>query len=176
MPSLHTVLAWALALLGLASCGASKALLMVTDETQDGRVELTYRGEQIKENLIREVRFDAAGDTIAITQLMKGVLHGELTSFHPSGTRKESVNYANGVQDGLFRAFDTEGTVVFEGLLKEGKKQGAWNTWYDATQMRQQCHYKNDVLSGKCTYWLIDGNLQREETYSDGKLVASQDH
>jgi len=164
------------ALLGLASCGSSKALLTVTNETADGKVELTYQGDSVAQNLIQEIRFDGLGDTLAITQILKGVLHGEVVSFHPSGARKESVTYSNGVQSGPYRAFDTEGTLVFEGFLKEGKKHGAWATWYDATQMRQQCHYENDVLSGKCTYYFIDGNLQREETYSDGKLVASQDH
>lgn len=164
------------ALLGLASCGASKALRTVTNETPNGKVELTYQGDSTAENLVREVRFDAVGDTVSITSLLKGVLHGEVIAFHPSGSRKESVSYINGLQSGSYRAFDTEGTMVFEGFLKEGKKQGAWATWYDATQMRQQCHYENDVLSGKCTYWYIDGHLQREETYSDGKLVASQNH
>ncbi|MCF8257373.1 MAG: hypothetical protein K9J06_07455 [Flavobacteriales bacterium] len=166
----------ALTLFGLAACSTPKGLLTVESDSVDGKVELTYKGEQSADNLVREVRFDAAGDTTAITHLLKGLLHGELVTFHPLGTRKESVVYVNGIQDGAYRAYDTEGAVVFEGYLKGGKKQGQWTTWYDATQKRQQCQYDNDVMSGKCTYWYIDGNIQREETYSLGKLVASQDY
>lgn len=159
-----------------AACGASKKLVTVVTETSEGNSEHTYQGTADARNLVSEVRLSVTGDTLSITHVLKGVLHGELVTFHPNGQRRESVTYDKGVQDGPYRAFDTEGTIVFEGLLRGGKKEGVWSTWYDATQMRQQCHYENDILSGKCTYWYIDGNLQREETYSAGRLVASQDH
>ncbi len=150
--------------------------MTVTEETDGGRAELTYLGEVQVDKLQREVRFSPTGDTLSITSLQKGVLHGELVMFHPNGQRKESVVYLNGVQDGPYKAFDTEGALVFEGTLREGRKEGIWSTWYDATQKRQECLFENDVLTGRCTYWFIDGSIQREETYRDGKLIASQDH
>lgn len=163
-------------LLALAGCSASKKAVTVTEEIDGGRAEFTYTGEVRAEKLQREVRFSSSSDTVSITSLQKGALHGELVMFHPNGQRKESVVYLNGIQYGPYKAYDTEGTLVFEGTLREGRKEGVWVTWYDATQKRQECLYENDVLTGKCTYWYIDGSLQREDTYRDGKLIASQEH
>jgi len=163
-------------LLLAGGCRSSQSLLTVVNESVEGNTELTYANEVKPEKLVQEVRLNAGGDTLSITSLKAGVLHGELVMFHPNGNRKEDVTYKDGKQDGPYHAYDTEGFVIFEGLLKEGLKQGVWTSWYDHTQMRQQCHYENDILAGKCTYWFIDGNIQREETYSDGKLIASEDH
>lgn len=148
----------------------------MSEQTPEGSAELTYLKEALPGNLQREVRLSPTGDTLGITPLSNGMIHGEWVTFHPNGLRKESVVYVNGIPNGPYRAYDTEGTLVFEGEFRSGRKHGDWVTWYDATQMRQQCRYENDVLSGRCTYWYIDGHLQREETYRDGKLIASQDH
>lgn len=148
----------------------------MVEEHADGNRKLTYAGRVEPSQLVSELRLNPNGDTVSITPLLNGVPHGELVMFHPNGKRKESVTYVNGKQDGWFSAHDTDGTVVFEGKMTDGLKQGLWTHWYDEVQMSQQCIYENDVLSGKCTYWYIDGNLKREETYSDGKLVAGKDH
>lgn len=160
----------------VASCGASKQVVTVLEEDASGSSVLTYAEKVQYENLLGEVRLASNGDTLSITPLLNGMLHGEMVSFHSNGLRKESVTFGNGQQTGPFKAYDLEGVLVFEGPLKDGKKHGLWNYWYDETQLKQQCHYENDVLAGKCIYWYIDGNLKREETYSAGKLVASQDH
>jgi antitoxin component YwqK of YwqJK toxin-antitoxin module len=159
----------------LGSCGSSKELVTVLVEDPKGNTELIYMGSAEPANMVREVRYDAEGDSLAVTSLAEGVLHGEVMSFHPNGKRKEVTTYKEGKQTGAFKVYDLEGTLVFEGELNDGKKQGLWSYWYDETQMKQQCQYVNDVLSGKCTYWYIDGTVKREETYQDGKLVASKD-
>jgi antitoxin component YwqK of YwqJK toxin-antitoxin module len=159
-----------------AACGASKLIVSVTEQDATGTSVLSYAEQVQNDKLTGEVRLTPNGDTISITPLLNGVLHGEVVSFHPNGLRKESVTFADGKATGPFKAYDLEGVLVFEGILKDGRKHGLWKYWYDETQVKQQCQYQNDVLTGKCTYWYIDGNLQREETYSDGKLVASQEH
>lgn len=160
----------------MSACATSGKLLTVTVEKEGGRTELTYMKTAEPANLTREVRFSDDGDTISLTSLMKGVLHGEMITYHENGQRKELATYTDGSLTGPFKAYDNEGTVVFEGNLTDGKKSGTWVTWYDDTQKRQECQYENDALSGRCTYWFIDGHLQREETYSDGKLISSQNH
>jgi len=174
--SLTLPLFLALATLMVSACGGSKELVTVVVEDPKGNTELVYTGSAEPTNMVREVRFNPMGDSLAVTPLQDGVLHGEVLTFHPNGKRKELITYSEGKQNGRFVAYDLEGVVAFEGTLQDGKKHGLWSYWYDETQMKQQCAYENDVLTGKCSYWYIDGNLKREETYSAGKLVASQDH
>jgi antitoxin component YwqK of YwqJK toxin-antitoxin module len=160
----------------ICGCGTSKEVITISTETASGRAERSYMASESPANLLSEVLLNAEGDTMSLSSVRKGVLHGEMISFHPNGMRKELVTYVDGEPTGPFLAYGNDGVPVFEGMLVNGKKHGTWAMWYDETQKRQECQYVNDVLSGKCTYWYIDGNLQREETYSDGKLIASTDH
>jgi len=159
----------------ISSCGGSKDLVTVVLEDSKGNTELIYTGSAVPTNMVREVRFNPHGDSLSVTPLQEGVLHGDVITFHPNGKRKELVTYAEGKQNGRFIAYDLEGVIAFDGTLKDGKKHGLWSYWYDETQMKQQCPFENDILTGKCSFWYIDGNLKREETYSAGKLIASQD-
>lgn len=177
MPSFHKqfpVITVCAILLG--ACGTSKEIITVSSDTGNGRAERSYIASESPSNLVREVLINTEGDTISVSSVNKGMLHGEIIAYHPNGVRKELVTYTNGSLTGPFVAYGNDGVAVFEGMLLNGSKQGMWVMWYDETQKRQECQYVNDVLSGKCTYWFIDGNLQREETYSDGKLIASMDH
>jgi antitoxin component YwqK of YwqJK toxin-antitoxin module len=160
----------------MMGCGASKEIITVSSENANGRAQRTYLAAEAPANLLNEVLLNAEGDTMSVSSVSKGTLHGEQISFHPNGMRKELVTYVNGELTGPFLVYGNDGVLVFEGMLVSGKKHGTWSMWYDETQKRQECQYVNDLLSGKCTYWYIDGNLQREETYSDGRLIASTDH
>jgi len=173
-PKLFPVIAVFAILLG--GCGASKEIVTVSSETESGRAERSYLASESPSNLVREVILNADGDTVSVASVSKRVLHGEMLSYHPNGVRKELYTYTDGELTGPFVSYGNDGVVVVEGMLLNGRKHGTWSVWYDETQKRQECQYVDDVLSGKCTYWFIDGNLQREETYSDGKLIASTDH
>ncbi|MCF8463742.1 MAG: hypothetical protein K9G41_02810 [Flavobacteriales bacterium] len=160
-------------LISTSSC--SKKLMTVLVEDPNGNVELIYAGSQMPVNLVKEIRFYPNQDTLSVTHMKKGAVHGEVTTYFPKNLLKEISTFDNGTQNGPFKKFDKEGVLVFEGQLSNGKKDGVWTTWYDEVQMEEQRTYQNDVAEGKWTYWYIDGNLKREEIYKVGKLIEGKD-
>lgn len=159
----------------LAGCASNKKLLTVLVENKAGNVELIYAKTQSPENLVKEVRYYPNGDTLSVTPMLKGAVHGVVTAYHKNNKLKEEVTFVQGKQNGLFRRFDADGVIVFEGTLVDGKKSGVWTTWYDDVQMEEQRSYADDMPNGKWTYWYIDGSVKREEVYEAGKLIAEQD-
>lgn len=160
----------------LSACGSGKKVVSVIVEDKSGNTELIYTKVQAPENLVKEIRYYANGDTLSITPMLKGAVHGTVSRYWKGNKLKERITFANGVQSGSFERFDNNGTLVFEGELENGLKTGIWTTWYDDVQMQEQRVYANDVPNGKWTYWYIDGSLKREEVYKDGKLIEEKNY
>jgi antitoxin component YwqK of YwqJK toxin-antitoxin module len=158
----------------LSSCSGGK-LITVLVEDKTGNTELVYKKSQGPENLVKEVKYYPNGDTLSITPMDKGAVHGIVSRFHEGNRLKEQISFKDGTQDGLFRRYDKEGVLVFEGELKNGLKTGVWTTWYDDFQKQEERIYVDDLASGKWTYWYIDGSLKREELYKNGKLLEEKD-
>lgn len=176
-PSLNSIIRTlsfsALLVLAISSC--NKSLMTVLVEDPNGNVELIYAGVQSPENLVKEIRYFPNGDTLMITPMKKGAVHGAVTSFHKDNLRKEEVTFEKGKQNGSYKRFDTDGILVFEGIMVDGMKHGTWTTWYDDVQIAEQRSYVNDQPNGKWTYWYIDGHVRREEVYDLGKLIDKTD-
>jgi antitoxin component YwqK of YwqJK toxin-antitoxin module len=160
-----------LSIVALVACSGSKNLISILVENPKGNVELIYAGLQSPENLVKEIRFLANGDTLSVTPMLKGAVHGIVTYYFPNNVLKEQTPFQNGTQTGMFKRYDTNGVLVFEGKLENGLKEGVWTTWYDEVQMEEQRNYVKDEAEGKWTYWYIDGNRKREEVYKLGKLI-----
>lgn len=149
--------------------------MSVLVEDPNGNVELTYQGKESTENLVKEVRFYPNGDTLSVTPMKNSVVHGVLSNYHAGNVIKDRTNFVQGKANGLYRQYDTNGQVVFEGMLKDGLKEGEWLTWYDESQLQEKRSYSNDLPDGKWSYWYIDGTLKREEVYEFGKLIEAKD-
>lgn len=163
-------------LLVLSACGSSKKLVSVLVEDQRGNTELVYTRSESPENLVREVRFYPSGDTLTVTPMQKGKVHGVVSRYLDGNILVEEVTFKEGMQDGIFRKYDKNGVLVFEGELMNGQKTGTWTTWYDEVQVEEKRSYLNDEPNGKWTYWYIDGSLKREEVYENGKLIESTNY
>lgn len=163
-----------LVLVGLSACSGSKQLTSVLVENANGNVELIYAGNQSPENLVKEIRFSASGDTLSVTPMKEGAVHGVITRYFPENRLKERVSFQDGVQSGVYQRYDNQGVLVFEGRLENGLKEGTWTTWYDEVQKEEERNYTKDEANGKWTYWYIDGNLKREEVYKLGKLIEEK--
>jgi len=158
----------------VASCSSGK-LITVSKPQENASSELIYRRKERPENLVMEIRYYPNGDTLSVTPLQRGTVHGTVRSFFPNNVIKEEVEFVNGEQHGGFRRYDNEGTLILEGELVNGKKTGTWTTWYDEVQKLEQRTYIDDRPDGKWTYWYIDGSLKREETYRNGALIEAKD-
>lgn len=162
--------------IGFASCGASKKLVSVLVEDQNGNTELVYARSEAPENLVKEVRFFPNGDTLTVTPMLNGKVDGVVLRYLEGNILVEEVTFKEGVQDGRFKRYDKDGILVFEGELTNGQKTGIWTTWYDDVQAQEKRSYSNDEPDGKWTYWYIDGSLKREEVFENGKLIESTEY
>lgn len=150
-------------------------MVSVFVEDPNGNVELVYAGKELAENLVKEIRFYPNGDTLSVTPMKKGAVHGIVAFFYPENKPKEQTTFVNGVSQGVFKRFDKDGVLVLEGNLNKGEKHGVWTTWYDEVQQQEERTYLNGKPDGKWTYWYIDGELKREETYKLGKIIEEKD-
>ena len=157
-----------------AGCSGGK-LITVLVEDIEGNTELIYKKHHAPENLVKEIKFYANGDTLSVTEMHKGAVHGLVSRYYKNNLLKEQVTFQDGKQNGIFERYDKDGILVFEGELKDGLKSGVWTTWYDDVQKQEERNYINDLPSGKWTYWYIDGSLKREEVYENGKLLEGKD-
>lgn len=158
-----------------SSCSASKKLTSILIENSNGNVELIYAGNQLPNNLVKEIKFFPNGDTLSVTPMLKGAVNGVVSFYSSDNKLKEQTTFENGVQNGVFKRFDLEGVLVLEGKLKAGKKVGVWTTWYDEVQKQEEKQYVDNLEDGKWTYWFIDGSVKREEVYKLGKLIEEKD-
>lgn len=152
----------------------SPKLQTVLLEDENGNTELIYAGNPSTENLVKEIKYFANGDTLSITPMLKGAVDGEVKKFNSDNQPSEIFTFKKGVQNGTYKRFDKEGFLIFEGELENGLKTGVWTTWYDDVQVQEQRSYSNDVANGKWTYYYIDGSVKREEVYKNGKLIEEK--
>lgn len=160
----------------VSACSSGKKIVSVLVESKNGNTELFYVKSQAPENLVKEVKYYPNGDTLSETPMKDGAVHGIVSRYYRENKLKEQITFAKGLQSGVFRRFDNNGVLVFEGELTNGQKTGTWTTWYDEIQIEEQRKYVNDLPNGKWSYFYIDGSLKREEIYEGGKLIEEKDY
>ena len=111
-----------------------------------------------------------------VTPLKEGRVDGVVAYFHSSGHPKESVTFRNGIQNGPYKSYDSQGIMVFEGMMENGLKQGKWTSWYDEVQKSEERNYLNDELHGEWTFYFIDGSVKRVEVYENGQLTDQTEY
>jgi antitoxin component YwqK of YwqJK toxin-antitoxin module len=62
------------------------------------------------------------------------------------------------------------GKKEMEGEFLNGKKDGAWTSWFENGMKQSEGFFKNDMRNGKATVWRESGFKFYEGTYSLGKL------
>ncbi|MDR0437601.1 MAG: hypothetical protein LBH22_04780 [Bacteroidales bacterium] len=96
-----------------------------------------------------------------------GEYDGEWTWYHPNGQLHIIQTYMNGLADGRFSEFSSNGEPIAEGDYIEGERHGNWfiNTGFERSEGR----YKNGERHGKWkNFSLKDKKLTFEGSYVDG--------
>jgi antitoxin component YwqK of YwqJK toxin-antitoxin module len=57
------------------------------------------------------------------------------------------------------------------GSLRNGKKEGIWNTWYGNKQKEFKLTYKNGVENGLFTYYYQNGQKKSKANYKNGLII-----
>jgi antitoxin component YwqK of YwqJK toxin-antitoxin module len=81
------------------------------------------------------------------------------------------------------------GVIRIRGMMKDGKREGLWKSWYEDGKPWSETTFKAGIKNGKTTTWYENGNKRYEGEYSNdeesgnwtfwdesGKEVSKQDY
>ena len=91
-------------------------------------------------------------------------------SLYKDGEKKEDGNIKDGKKDGLWNTWYGNGQKRYEKTYKEGKEDGRWNQWYRNGQKKSEETYKDGELDGLLTTWYESGKKRNEQTWKNGTV------
>ena len=151
----------------LVGCKASKSLSAENPNASSGEAESTETSEKTESAEASEpaTRINVTGNLVFSEGLWR-----DKTSFKP---------YTGGIYK-LSKATDKEETVLWSGIVREGKRHGKWVKYLDNGDKYSETHYKNGEEHGKYTVWkfrkeygLPDGKPALEGYYKNGKRTGT---
>ena len=110
---------------------------------------------------------------------------GPVFSLHEDGSKKSKGTYKNGLMNGRWEFYFSNGNMSGMGQYKDGKgtdggdtgiprhgRHGKWTFWYESGEVKEKQNWKNEKLDGLYTKWYENGQKKREGTFKDGKRVG----
>lgn len=108
-------------------------------------------------------------DTVKIEHYKEGILNGVKKEYYWPGSKiKREVNYKQGIFDGSFIEYNTEGNVLQELNYTNGEKDGLWKYYYNDGTLLKTENWKKEVKEGEFKTFYIGGEVQILETYRKG--------
>lgn len=95
----------------------------------------------------------------------KKVTDGEFIKRYDNGVVEARGMLKNGKREGVWKSFYKDGMPWSETEFVDGKKDGRTSSWYENGQKRYEGSYKNDVESGVWMFWDDKGNLATKKDY-----------
>ncbi|MDR3000561.1 MAG: hypothetical protein LBU89_04775 [Fibromonadaceae bacterium] len=121
-------------------------------------------------------RFSESGDALAKTEFIDGNgtfedttwqnnrIHGELRIQLRNGEYLRIETYDNGVKQSTADYPKNSARPVSLGFWQNGKKDGAWRTWYRSGVLRDSLNFNSGKLFGEQFYYDSTGRLYKKET------------
>jgi TonB family protein len=102
-----------------------------------------------------------------------GEKSGEWTTYFPNGNVKSVQTFKEGEMNGRFELYDSSGYKISEGDFVDGNKNGQWKYYYASSKkVWIKANFKNDMADGKLLSYYKDGQLKRDEFYSNGEKLS----
>ncbi len=109
---------------------------------------------------------DSSKTTTVIKKQVK-VENGEYIERYDNGMIRIKGTMKNGKRDGLWQSWYVNGIPWSETTFKDGVKTGQTSTWYPNNQKRYDGFYVDDKEAGKWTYWDEKGKVLSSKTYEN---------
>lgn len=102
----------------------------------------------------------------------EGVKDGLWTSYDSEGNKTQATNYKEGKLHGVFTEFFKDGKVSYKYNYEEGKLNGDFYGYSKNGFLKTHKVFKDDLLNGtfKTYYELGEKTLEKSMSYKDGKL------
>ena len=90
-------------------------------------------------------------------------------TYYPDGHVQSSIQYRFGKENGkTIYYYDNPNTVEIEVEMKNGKRHGEFNRYYQNGYLDTHCQYVNDSIEGVETNYTANGEKAQEFTYVRG--------
>jgi antitoxin component YwqK of YwqJK toxin-antitoxin module len=93
------------------------------------------------------------------------VQNGEQVLYHKNGKVEMRGMMKNGKRDGVWRSWYESGQPWSETTFKDGVKNGKTTTWYDNGNKRYEGFFKNNKESGRWVFWTENGSISDTKNY-----------
>lgn len=101
--------------------------------------------------------------------------NGTFKEYYDSNIPKSEYSFENGMKNGPFTEWYDVGQYVQVPGSKEDQEMGiVYREKLDRTQVKFKGDYLNDKLEGEVVYYRENGNIDRVEEWSEGKLVKTR--
>ncbi len=121
----------------------------------------------------RRVETDDEGKVRSEFSLVDGNIHGEYITYDNEDTTKTVGQYVKGKPHGKFRTYNSDGELIYEYNMENGKRQGVTKYFINGKVFRE-VSFANDELNGKWVESIYndDGILEliTERYYKAGEL------
>lgn len=98
-----------------------------------------------------------------------GLLNGTFIRYGKNGKPLEYATYVDGKKHGFYREYDENtGKIIYEGIFKEGLRDGAFRSFYRKGQIKRVVRYSRDILNGPSREFYNNGQIHRILNYNYG--------
>ena len=106
-----------------------------------------------------------------------GLYYEKFTSTPFTGEVDEGLargSIKNGKKEGYWETYWENGQLFIKGSFKNGKKEGSWELYWDNGRLFKKGNYKNDFKEGYWEDYNRDGTVFESNTgtYKNGKKVS----
>jgi hypothetical protein len=102
-------------------------------------------------------------------EVLVEVRHGPATSFHRNGRKFWEGVYRDGEREGEFTTWSREGIRTGLASYEHGQLHGLYTQWADDGRKMREETYAKGKLNGAARWWDTDGKLLVTGTYRDGR-------
>ena len=89
-------------------------------------------------------------------------------------TGKEHGSIENGKREGAWVTYYENGQLWYKGDYKSGKQEGAWVSYHKTGKLKSKGNFKNGKATGAWVGYLKDGTVFKDwtGTFKDGKKIS----
>jgi hypothetical protein len=164
---------------GFGGCGVSDGKvvlrLLKIDFNDSGVVtgwdEYKSAAEKVKDPIVTVYGSLEERDGLLFKPLSTTPFSGMHSWFHDNGQFAGLVSIMDGVRDGEFATWHSDGRKDTEQYYQGGKLNGPSVTWYKNGRKYTQDHYKDNRLHGLSTSWNPDGTVSSQMCFQNGEHI-----
>jgi antitoxin component YwqK of YwqJK toxin-antitoxin module len=122
-------------------------------------------------------KFYSEFDSVVVSEefYKDGKKEGISRIFYPDGTVAERSNWKNGTRSGLWEQYYTDGKLKLKCAYNNDLKDGPLKTYHMSGKIWLTGQYINGDADGTWIYITDNGEIEKKEYYSKGRLIRTEE-